>query len=376
MRSNVISRFCVFLYLIYSFSGGLADGACTFPGDILGSWVRGSDNKTLTFSSSSVSGLNITFSAVHMDTFNCVASTGTKYVIRYSFNQNAIDQYAFLCFDLQKKSDNVYFLHILTVISNQEILDQRQTEPYSIESVCNKATDEVAHTTLVKSGATNIAILCPSLLFGSYNYTVDSTLCPGDSRLDVCIDRKSIIVNYTMCSEIVGYSAMGEMDCIGHVVKGNTTYLSVYIRDTTATYRTTCFAIEKMDNQIFMTSRQVDCVVNQSPTSISAPGRSFKMIPIVTCPFTDESQVVVIVAVVVSLLIVAAVIGALLVYFLVLKKRKPKTAPVAASPSSPTNKPVSPGDVETTNAVTETTPSPAAATNGHVMPLKDENTLL
>ena len=59
-----------------------ADGACTFPTHILGSWVRGSDRKTLTFSTSAVSGLGITFDAVSMDSFNCDLSSDTKFVIR------------------------------------------------------------------------------------------------------------------------------------------------------------------------------------------------------------------------------------------------------------------------------------------------------
>ena len=38
----------------------------------------------------------------------------TYSVYRNPYNQNGADQYALLCYDLQKKSDNVYFLHILT----------------------------------------------------------------------------------------------------------------------------------------------------------------------------------------------------------------------------------------------------------------------
>ena len=39
-------------------------------------------------------------------------------------------------------------------------------------------------------------------------------------------------------------------------------------------------AIQQANNQILMTSRQVDCVIDQSPSAISSPGRSFQMVAV------------------------------------------------------------------------------------------------
>ncbi|XP_059150282.1 serine-rich adhesin for platelets-like [Physella acuta] len=221
-----------------------SQATCTFPVDVRAMWVKGDEPRTLTFASSSLTGMNITWSTTtDLDTFDCYFSSGSVYVINASYT-GVVDETVnyFVCWELQKVTASAYLMFDLTAILTATGFDQGRTgviqnidDPFNMSAICTKNSASELPTTLVKNGATSadVSVTCPRDLITWFSYG----LC-ASTELSFCSNNQTATANYSMCSTRVFNSANGVLVCMGDVTRASFVYLNLFQTDAR---KVTCF---------------------------------------------------------------------------------------------------------------------------------------
>ncbi|XP_067660565.1 uncharacterized protein [Haliotis asinina] len=354
---------------------GAVYGQCTFPSSIWGTWIRERDGSNFTISSSSFQGFNYYSGTQFYNDFRCQSINGATYVIVQDLPRayTVDNQFVYLCFSIEVFGANSFLMTDLANISSKiSVSDVDLTlvkgfvdiDPTLTElDVCAFQPAEVRSTIMYRSGkgdtAGEMAVTCPSIIHGNYNYTLDGTKCTGNSSFAVCPGRTTVVLDYGQCADQVAYSTSGILECMGSVTRGANTYLWTWIGSGTfssTTIRTVCFALESSSGTVLASYTPQDCLVNQVASSVS-PGGLLSMVPLELCPIiTSEEQESNIAAVAggatVGVLLLVAI--AIVVIVLVMKKRNKKLSAVQADGTKTTG----PSKTPASNGKTPT--------NGHV----------
>ncbi|XP_046553414.1 flocculation protein FLO11-like [Haliotis rubra] len=282
------------------------------------------------------------------------------------------NQFVYLCFNIEVFGANSFLMTDLANISSKiSVSDVDLTlvkgfvdiDPtLTALDVCAFQPSEVRSTIMYRSGkgdtAGEMAVTCPSIIHGNYNYTFDGTKCTGNSSFAVCPGRTTVVIDYVQCADQVAYSTSGILECMGSVTRGANTYLWTWIGTGTfssSTIRTVCFALEENSGTVSASYTPQDCLVNQVASSVS-PGGLLSMVPLELCPITSEEEEGSIAAIAggaaVGIIILIAI--AVVVIVLLMKKRNKKLNTVQADGTKSTG----PSKTPTANGKTPT--------NGHV----------
>ncbi|KAK3586471.1 hypothetical protein CHS0354_001856 [Potamilus streckersoni] len=284
-------------------------GSCNFPNGFLGTW-KSSNYGTFIFGSNSMyMSTDITGSSKR--NYTCESNSGTKYVIRTTesflpFVGATTYFYAYICLDLRETSAYSYYYYQQSdkdIGFNYERAKAFNTTGISLNAVCETTVDVTEYHVMVKEGFGNsVQVTCPDIFLGVFYYNYNDTTssyCNGVSRLDVCNNNKTtLIFNYTLCSQRVGFSAGGIMGCIASVKSGSNTYLTTYNQDSTVDGSTTttfaCFAATTVGSSVVASIKQTECSINQSPTTLPAGGgillltANYTCLPVSTTPETKN----------------------------------------------------------------------------------------
>ncbi|XP_046354242.2 cell wall adhesin EAP1-like [Haliotis rufescens] len=279
-----------------------ADGACTFPSDLTGSWVT-STMGTITFTTSQVTIPSVyTFGNL---VFDCDTLDGTQYLLRstttVSVLNNQLD--VVTCFnDITMLTTSIKYKlqHATTTLndaSNWRIKVLPTGTTLSASTLCDVTTPYAtgSEDILIKDGSASSAYSqCPDALLGKFAYTYDAgsgDVCSSGSNLDVCTDLTAMTFNLSTCSQKVAFSSGGVVNCVYNQTdtSTSTTYVIVYNNDTTtdesSTYRYTCLAVSETGSVVNVSESAQICQGNQTSTYV-ATGATLQLTANQTCvPF-------------------------------------------------------------------------------------------
>ncbi|KAL3871761.1 hypothetical protein ACJMK2_039739 [Sinanodonta woodiana] len=262
-------------------------GTCSFPSGFLGTW-KSSNYGTFIFGTSSMY-MSTDITGNNKRNYTCESNSGTKYVIRTTesflpFIGGTTYFYAYICLDLRETSAYSYYYYQQSekdIGFNSERAKAFNTTGISLSAVCELTVDVTEYHVMVKDGyGKSVQVICPDIFLGVFYYNYNDTTtsyCNSVSRVDVCNNNKTtLIFNYTLCSQRVGFSAGGIMGCIASVISGSNTYLTTFNQDSTVDGSTTttfaCFAATTVGSSVVASIKQTECSVNQSPTTVPTGG--------------------------------------------------------------------------------------------------------
>ncbi|RUS76636.1 hypothetical protein EGW08_015612 [Elysia chlorotica] len=234
-KMNSTKDLCRIFLIFWATSLPLGDAACTFPSQLSGSWVRSRDSKSLTFTSSSVSGLAVLYSGVDLGDFSCDTLSSGRYIIasgQFStdFGQNKY----YMCWQFVAVTDNSFLLYELTsdlTATNYQVrpgVTQAASAAVDASSICSKSTSTTLFTTLVKTGASesDVAATCPTSIQANFRYNSCSS-----ASLQACTNTKYVAADYSICNEQVFGSAGGLVSCMGSAIYQGERYVNLFLHD-------------------------------------------------------------------------------------------------------------------------------------------------
>ncbi|XP_046563376.1 cell wall adhesin EAP1-like [Haliotis rubra] len=276
-----------------------ADGACTFPSDLTGTWVT-STMGTITFTTSQVTIPSVyTYGNL---IFDCDTLDGTQYLLRSTTTVTVLGNQldVVTCFnDVTMLTTSVkYKLQHATAALNDASGWRIKVLPTGTSLVastlCDASTPYAIGTQdiLIKDGSASSAyIQCPDALLGTFSYTYDAgsgDVCSGGSYLDVCTDLTAMTFDLSICSQKVAYSSGGVVNCVYSQTdtSTDTTYVAVYNNDTTTdestTYRYTCLAVSATGAVVNVSQSARICQSDQNATYV-ATGATLQLTSNQTC---------------------------------------------------------------------------------------------
>ncbi|XP_062607531.1 uncharacterized protein LOC134269346, partial [Saccostrea cucullata] len=278
--------FWITLKIIFTLFQRTADGACTFPDALRGTWISsnfGDAEFTDTIMYLSQYDITVdTFSATPSN-FTCDFTSGSYYVLRtantYTSHSGGTNYYWYLCLELTSITTYSYYYY-------NSRANNFGTGLYTVYTdVCQTGQATELFHVFVKEGSESEALsFCAKPFLGVFTYihTSSSATCGlnwGDSLLDVCNNnRTNMVFDYSECNTRVAFSAGGHVGCIATLNNGTTYYQSVINFDTTLTvtpraYRFTCFVIEFDGENVTASEKGENCVSGQTATTKpGAPG--------------------------------------------------------------------------------------------------------
>ncbi|KAJ8297863.1 hypothetical protein KUTeg_024394 [Tegillarca granosa] len=203
----------------------LMNCACTFPGELTGTWYS-SHKGNVQFNSSFLTGYSIYMSAtVSSLDFQCEEKDGDLYMLKateavFAFG-NWIDSY--LCIELHRVSEYKYYYYLGTTTNGDYIYGRSVGTAVTMSLACNRQTpyEQGTFVTLVKDGAVVEGLAdatCPSsLLAYFYNVTItnsDGTSSCTGSIADGCSTSSTLQYTYNSCATSLKFSSGGMFFCL------------------------------------------------------------------------------------------------------------------------------------------------------------------
>ncbi|KAK3576455.1 hypothetical protein CHS0354_025217 [Potamilus streckersoni] len=257
---------------------------CVFPSQFMNSVWHDSTKGNLTFTNTTMSGWSFMTYGHTVTNWKCWDSTLFEtqgyLVMKLADTISAqTTKFAYMCMKMTKLSNNSYYYYLVQAQSStageERILISDNDTMTDIGILCdaNNIEPKEQFHVLIKSGfEVEAREDCPNAVRGNFDYTYygsdGSVKCqfPND-QWTVCQDNKTMIFNYSTCSQKIAYSSGGIAWCVASIV-GTNTYVMVYNNDSFVdnvnTFRFTCFAVLNDGTSASMTPR--NCTENQSPT--------------------------------------------------------------------------------------------------------------
>ncbi|XP_061164524.1 uncharacterized protein LOC133173557 [Saccostrea echinata] len=324
---------------------GIADGACTFPDALRGTWISSNfGDAEFTDTIMYLSQYDITSDSTTSGTasnFTCDFTSGSYYVLRTANNYTSPSAgiyYWYLCLELTSITAYSYYYYNSRANNAGAGLYTEYTDVCTI----GQAT-ELFHVLLKEGSESEALSYCAKPFLGVFTYihtssSADCGLNWGESLLDVCNNnRTNMVFDYNQCNARVAFSAGGRVGCVATLNDGTTYYQSVINFDTTLSvspraYRFTCFVIEFDGENVTASEKGENCDAGQTATTKpSAPGsllflvaNSKDNIETASSPEESDNTAVIVAGVVVTLLVIAIIIGAILGYRYFKKKQEEK----------------------------------------------------
>ncbi|XP_067663671.1 uncharacterized protein [Haliotis asinina] len=282
-----------------------ADGACTFPSDLTGTWVT-STMGTITFTT-----FQVTIPSVYTYgnlIFDCDTLDGTQYLLRSTTTVTVLGNQldVVTCFnDITMLTTGVkYKLQHATAALNDASGWRLKVLPtgssLAASTLCDESTPYAIGTQdiLIKDGSASSAFIqCPDALLGTFSYTYDAgsgDVCSSGSYLDVCTDITTMTFDLSICSQTVAYSSGGVVNCVYSQTdtSTDTTYVAVYNNDNTTdestTYRYTCLAVSATGAVVNVSQSARVCQSDQNATYV-ATGATLQLTSNYTCVPSDTT---------------------------------------------------------------------------------------
>ncbi|KAK3576460.1 hypothetical protein CHS0354_025222 [Potamilus streckersoni] len=246
------------------------------------SWID-SGKGEITFTNKSMSGWTMTALSQTLNNWECWNDTlfdSQGYLLLRSIDtiSSAVVYYTYMCMKLTKVTDYSYYYYLVhardSLAGQERVLVTNDDSVSDFSMICDTSAIEPTEQfhLLVKSGYQAQARQdCPNPIRGNFDYVYydanGATNCNSTSdKWQVCIDNKTMIFDYTTCSQLMAFSAGGSVWCMASVTKTNT-YVMVYNNDTTIdnnnTYRFSCFAVSQSSNSSSLSPK--NCSESQTP---------------------------------------------------------------------------------------------------------------
>lgn len=267
---------------------GYVDSVCDFPYDLTGIWKH-SFHGNLNFNNSTQFLMSIgnyqnvagkCHTRVDASTY-LVVSDKIQFELQGSFIPISVG----ICLEIKKLKNNLFKLTHLTreliLADYARIKPMFSSTDLSVEGLCTDNTTEARkeYYLLMKEGTDKTVVEeCPKDIQGRMNLMFNSTTCSTD--IDVCTDKTILQINNT-CYSGVAYSNSGQVDCVYHEVRNDTTVLWTHNRDQSindkSTFLFTCYMISANGNSITATQNPRFCDATQTATTISTGNTVLKI---------------------------------------------------------------------------------------------------
>lgn len=222
-------------------------------------------------------------------TLNCDTLVNSKYLVlsdQFTESDGGNLVYLLACLEITELKTNLYKI-IHRTPENNKAHFYRYAETASNSGItegglCTDSSGDpdIEYYLMMKSGEIdNVKMEAPAPFSGTLAYTFDGNKCSGNTgSASTCTDNTLIDIDYSSCSDVVGYSTSGHLNVIYSNESSGVYRIWTYNQDSTvdnnATYKFACFVASYSGNAVEATQNPQFCDATQTSTTTASNGNT------------------------------------------------------------------------------------------------------